>query len=60
MACWGRPTELFKVLNGVMRQTAGRILLNGQKRGAARFRQRMALGMALEPGRQAGGGLLKM
>ncbi|MEL5457969.1 ATP-binding cassette domain-containing protein, partial [Serratia ureilytica] len=42
-------TELFKVLNGVMRQTAGRILLNGKSVERLGFRQRMALGMALVP-----------
>lgn len=53
-------TELFKVINGVMRQTAGRILLNGKSVERLGFRQRMALGMALVPEDRQAEGLVQM
>ncbi|BEL80633.1 sugar ABC transporter ATP-binding protein [Serratia marcescens] len=53
-------TELFKVLNGVMRQTAGRILLNGKSVERLGFRQRMALGMALVPEDRQAEGVVQM
>lgn len=43
-----------------MRQTAGRILLNGKSVERLGFRQRMALGMALVPEDRQAEGLVQM
>lgn len=53
-------TELFSVINGVIRQTAGQIVLNGKRVERLGFRQRMAQGMALVPEDCQAQGLVQM
>jgi erythritol transport system ATP-binding protein len=53
-------TELFKVINGVMRQTSGQILLNGKNVERTSFGDRMRGGMALVPEDRQAEGLVQM
>lgn len=53
-------TELFKVINGVLRQTKGEIVLNGRRVERLSFQQRMSQGMALVPEDRQGEGLVQM
>ncbi|HFK7186708.1 TPA: sugar ABC transporter ATP-binding protein [Serratia odorifera] len=53
-------TELFKVINGVMSHSDGRIFLNGKTVERLSFRQRMADGMVMVPEDRQAEGLVQM